>query len=69
MDFMILNLKINNHPKPASSSKPKSSLLSGLLFASKRSRSSDSLNELLYYSTRAIAPELMQTHDLNILIF
>ena len=40
--------------------------LSGLLSASKRSGSSDSLNELQYYFTRAIDPRLMQTQDLNI---
>ena len=40
----------------ASSSKPKSSLLSSLLSASKRSRSSDSFNELHYYLTRVVAP-------------
>ena len=40
----------------ASSSRPKSSLLSSLLSASKRSRSS--LNELHYYSTCVITPEI-----------
>jgi len=40
--------------QPVSSSRFKSSLLSGLLSAFKRSRRSDSLNGLHYYFTRAI---------------
>ena len=57
-DFYDSQFENKQSSPPASSCRPKSSLLFGLLFASKRSRSSDSLNELHYYSTRAITPEI-----------
>ena len=57
MIFMILN-KNKQSSQHVFSSRPKSNLLSGLLSASKRSRSSESLNEFYYYSTRVITPEI-----------
>ena len=68
-DFYDSQFGNKQSSQPDSSSKPKSFLLSGLLSASKRSRSSDSLNEVHYYSTRVITPEIDAYSDLKILIF
>ena len=62
-DFYDSQFKNKQSSQPASSSRPKSSLLSELLYASKRSRSSDSLNKLSYYSTRAIAHKIKANSD------